>query len=138
MARRLLAREAPSDGVPDDLAAAAERICQRLSEHLSRWVGADGSHALFARALARAQVEHPVLKDVRRPVRSTVCLEGLAESARTHGAGAAAEGVVSILTALLEVLGRLIGDDMAMSLVEQSVPAHASDDPWAPGAPAAS
>lgn len=131
LARRLLAREAPDDAGPDDLAA-AERVCQRVSENLSRWVGADGCHALFARALALAQLEHPVLKGVRRAAQPPTCLEGLAESAHTHDARTAAEGVVAILTALIELLGRLIGDDMAMSLVEQSVPVRATGAEAAP------
>ena len=99
-----------------------------MSENLSRWVGIEGSNALVARALARARADHPALSNVRYTSQSAVCLDGLAESARLHGAGAATDGVVAILTALIDLLGRLIGEDLAMRLVEQSVPAVTPDD----------
>ena len=70
---------------------------------------------------------------MRYSPQSAVCLERLAESARIHGADAAADGVAAILTALIELLGRLIGPDIAMRLVEQSVPADASDRARATG-----
>lgn len=104
-----------------------------MSAKLSRWFGVDGTNALFARALVRAQADHPVLANVRYSRQSAVCLDGLAESARIHGADAAADGVAAILTALIEVLGRLIGQDIAMRLVEQSAPADAPDDARATG-----
>lgn len=133
LARRLLARDAPAEAAPDAVAAATERVCGRLSANLSRWFGIDGTNALFARALVRAQADHPALANVRYSRQSAVCLEGLAENARIHGADAAAHGVAAILTALIELLGRLIGQDIAMRLVEQSVPADAPDDPRTTG-----
>ena len=81
----------------------------------------------------RAQADYPALATVRYSPQSAVCLERLAESARIHGADAAADGVAAILTALIELLGRLIGPDIAMRLVEQSVPADASDRARATG-----
>jgi hypothetical protein len=128
LARRLLARDAPGDDAAHAVTAATDQVCGRVSENLSRWFGIDGSNALFSRALARVQAEHPALANVRYSHQSAVCLEGLAESARTHGAAAAADGVAAILTALIELLGRLIGEDIAMRLVEQSIPAGALDD----------
>ena len=133
LARRLLARDAPGEDAPHAVAAATDRVCGRVSENLSRWVGIDGTNALFARALARAQAEHPALANVRYSRQSAVCLEGLAESAHIHGASAAADGVAAILTALIELLGRLIGEDIAMRLVDQSVPAAPPDDAGATG-----
>ena len=128
LARRLLAREAPAEGAPDAVAAATEQVCGRVSANLSRWFGIDGTDALFARALVQAQADHPALANVRYSHQSAVCLERLAESARIHGTNAVADGVAAILTALIELLGRLIGQDIAMRLVEQSVPADAPDD----------
>jgi hypothetical protein len=132
LARRLLARDAPAEDAPDAVAATTEHVCGRVSANLSRWFGIDGTNALFARALVRAQADHPALANVRYSRQSAVCLEGLAESARLHGAHAAADGVAAILTALIELLGRLIGQDIAMRLVEQSVQA-APDDARATG-----
>ena len=99
-----------------------------MSANLSRWFGIDGTNALFARALVRAQADYPALANVRYSHQSAVCLERLAESARLHGADAAADGVAAILTALIELLGRLIGEDIAMRLLEPSGPASALDD----------
>jgi len=85
-------------------------------------MGRDGCRALFARALATAQSEggHPVLDAVRTSARSAYCLDGLNEGAARHGAAAATDGAAAILSALIELLGRLIGDDMALGLLEQS------------------
>ena len=127
LARRLLALDGHAEDVPDAVAAATERVCGRVSATLSRWFGIDGTNALFARALVRAQADHPALANVRYSRHSAVCLEGLAESASVHGADAAADGVAAILAALIELLGRLIGQDIAMRLVEQSAPTDAPD-----------
>jgi hypothetical protein len=133
LARRLLARDAPAEDVPDAVAAGAEQVCGLVSSNLSRWFGIDGTNALFARALVQAQADHPALANVRYSHQSAACLERLAESARIHGANAAADGVAAILTALIELLSRLIGQDIAMRLVEQSVPADAAVDARATG-----
>jgi len=99
-----------------------------VSANLSRWFGIDGTNALFARALVRAQADHPALANVTYAHQSAVCLERLAESARIHGANAAADGVAATLTALIELLGRLIGQDIALRLVEHSLQADAAAD----------
>ena len=128
LARRLLAGDAPAEHAPDAVAAAAERVCGRVSANLSRWFGTDGTDALFTRAVVRAQAEHPALANVRYSRQSPLCLQGLPETARTHGAAAADDGVAAILTALIELLGRLIGQDIALRLVEHSLQADAAAD----------
>jgi hypothetical protein len=127
LARRLLARDALAEDGPDAVAAATEQVCGRLSANLSRWFGIDGTNALFARALARAQADHSVLTNVRYSRQSAVRLQQLAENARIQGADSAVEGVAAMLTALIELLGRLIGPDIAMRLVEHSLPPEAPD-----------
>jgi len=121
LACQLLTRETLAPPGPDTTSG-ADRVCRRVSDELSRWIGRDGCHALFARALATAQTEggHPVLDTVRTSVRSVYCLDGLNESAARHGPEAATEGAAVVLSALIELLGRLIGEDMALSLLEQS------------------
>jgi len=133
LARRLLARDAPAQDAPEAFAAATEQVCGRVSANLSRWFGIDGTNALFTRALVQAQADHPALANVRYSHQSAVCLERLAESARIHGANAAADGVAAIFTSLIELLSRLIGQDIAVRLVEQSVPADAPPDARATG-----
>jgi hypothetical protein len=120
LASQLLAREI-SAPAGHETTAAADRVCRRVSDELSRWVGTDGCRALFARALATAQgAGHPALDMVRTSARSVYCLDGLTESATRLGDAAASEGAAAILAALIDLLGRLIGDDMALNLLETS------------------
>lgn len=123
LAVRLLTSEAagpPRSGT----AIAPDRVCASVSDELSRWIGRDGCRALFARALATAQADgdHPVLDLVRVSTGSVSCLDGLAEGAARCGSEAATAGATAILSALIELLGRLIGDDMALSLLAHSAP----------------
>ena len=120
LARRLVAPRTSTGAAADLSSLAASRICDQLYGDLSRWIGADGCHALFARALARMQSSHPALRGIRLGGRSDSCLEGVAESVQAHGASAVAAGLEEMLVALIELLGRLIGDDMASKLVELS------------------
>jgi hypothetical protein len=128
LTRRLVAREATTGDAPDVAAAAVQAACERTYQTLSRWLGANGSYALFTRALAQAQAEHPLLRDVRFRTQSEPGLEGVTESIQVHGAAAVAAGLESVLVGLIELLGRLVGHDMAARLVEQSVPNPARDD----------
>jgi hypothetical protein len=99
-------------------------VCANVSDGLSRWIGREGCRALFARALANARADgaHPVLDLVRVSTGSVSCLDGLAEGAARCGAEAAAVGAAAILSELIALLGRLIGDDMALSLLARSAP----------------
>lgn len=126
LARRLVAPQT-STGAADPSSAAASRICDQLYRDLSRWIGTDGSHALFARALTRTQSAHSALRDIRLGSRPDSCLQGVEESVQVHGASAVGEGLEAMLVALLELLGRLIGDDMASRLIEQSVARDTQD-----------
>jgi hypothetical protein len=121
LACQLLTRET-SAPVGADTTGAADRVCRRVSDELSRWMGSEGCRALFARALASAQAAggHPVLEMVRISSGSVYCLDGLTEAAARHGPAAASAGAAAVLAALIELLGRLIGDDMALSVLEQS------------------
>jgi hypothetical protein len=103
------------------LARAAAASCDHLYRELSRWVGPDGCHALFTRALAQARAEHPALAQIHLKPRSEPYIDGVAESIMAHGDPATAEALESMLARLVELLGRLIGDDMAMKLIERSL-----------------
>ena len=126
LASRLLTHETSVPTGPDTVVA-ADRVCRRVSDELARWIGNDGCRALFARALASAQAGggHPALEMVRISVGSTYCLDGLADSATRHGVPAATDGAAAVLAALIDLLGHLIGDDMALNLLEQSAQARA-------------
>ena len=133
LAHRLLASETPSDGDDAALLAAAERLCLRVPDGLSRWFGMYGSRAHLMRALAKAQRDHPSLSGVSVTDAKSPCVVGLAESAHAHGAKSVAEGIVAVLAALADLVGRLIGDDLVVNLLEQSAAASAAGDHKAPG-----
>lgn len=123
-----LLRHETSTPLGADTTGAADRVCRRVSDELALWMGADGCRALFARALAAAQAagDHPVLQMVRVSTGSVYCLDGLTDGATRHGTAAANDGAAAVLAALVELVGRLIGDDMALSLLEHGTRGHAS------------
>ena len=116
-----LEADALSDEAPV-AASATLATSERLYRELSRWVGSVGCHALFTRALADARVSHPLLTGVRVQEGDQPSFEGTAEIIDAHGASATAEALEAMLVTLVEILGRLIGDDMAMKLILQSLP----------------
>ena len=91
-------------------------MCTELRAGLSRWVGAMGYRALIDRALLLARAEHPAL--------GSLSCHGEAEpvttaAVRAHSAAEVATGMVALVAALVELLGRIIGQEMAVRLVEQ-------------------
>ena len=117
VAGQLWARAAGDTILPEDLVAPAERICAELRMGLGRWIGADGYRALLDRALGQTRAAHPVLDSIR----CNGGAEPVARApARVHGAAEVAAGMVALVTELTELLGRIIGEEMAVRLVEQS------------------
>jgi hypothetical protein len=115
-ARWLWERVAGNATKPEQLAAAADRMCAQLRAGLGRWIGTDGYQALLDRALVVARQEHPALGNFS-------CLGGdeqsTAAAVGAHGAADVVAGMVALVTAVIELLGRIIGDEMAVRLVEQ-------------------
>jgi hypothetical protein len=104
----------------DTAARAAAAACDSLYRELSRWVGPDGCHALFARALAETRPQYPALEKIQLHPRSEPYVEGLADSIMARGDPDTAEALESMLVRLVELLGRLIGDDMAGKLIDRT------------------
>lgn len=125
LTHRLLARTAAQGDAPDVAATAA---LERAYGDLTRWFGVAGCQALFTRALLRTRVDHPVLAEVRLGGRSEPGIAGMNDMVRAHGAPAAGAALESLLVALLDLLGRLIGTDMAARLLEQAIPNAEDDD----------
>jgi hypothetical protein len=131
-AQRLLVRELgrpATAAAPDvsEVAAAGERLVARVTIGLARSFGPYGAHALLARALVRAQASHPVLtKATLAPVpaagltRADGRPSNIVGLPATTSATDAMEGVTAWLTQLADLLGGLIGDDLAATLLEQS------------------
>lgn len=110
-----------------DAARTAAAAVDRLYLHLARWVGVDGAHALFMRALAQARAEHP-LDTMQLRAHSSPYIEGVAETVAQHGSDKVAEALEAILVMLIELLGRLIGEEMTRNLIERGLAEFAKDD----------
>lgn len=121
MARRLLARESSAAGEPAMAAAALQRALVRVSANLRDSVGEDGRNALLARALARTESDHPALKDLRKLNHGVIQLDGVVASVEAHGVVPVTAAIEALLATLLDVLGRLIGEDMAMRLLDHDL-----------------
>jgi hypothetical protein len=119
LARQILDRDlaAVETTTAAGAAAAAELVFHRLADNLVRWVGSDGSQALFTRARSLAQARNLNVKMVPPPARSALFLDALAANSKPHDTEAVMEGAVTILAALLELLTRLVGDDLAVRLL---------------------
>lgn len=131
IARRLIDSRRQDPTGAETAARAAASACDQLYHELSRWVGVDGCHALFMRALAQARTEppeHPALAQIQLHPRSEPHIEGLAATIMAFGDAATAEAFESVLVRLVELLGRLIGDDMATKLIGRGLAASEGDD----------
>jgi hypothetical protein len=118
-----------SELTPGESAAlATASACDHAYKELSRWVGADGCHALFSRALALAVLEHSALSPIRLRARSHPYVDGVSAAIAAEGDAPTAAALESMLIRLVELLGRLIGDDMAANLIERGLHAPGRGD----------
>jgi hypothetical protein len=122
VARRLVERATTDHSGHAAAGPALQQTCTRVLGNLRESLGDDGCNALLARALARTEGAHPPLKKIRRLYGDTIHLDGVAASVETFGAPAVTAAVESLFAALVAVLGRLIGEDMAVRLIDS--------DPW--------
>jgi hypothetical protein len=119
VARRILARDAPAPREKDLEAAgqALQRSCTRMTAALWRTMGPAGSSALLARAFARTEGAHPILKALHRGNGDATRLEGIAESVKAHGIAEVTAAIEAFLATVIDILARLIGEDMATRLI---------------------
>lgn len=120
LTRRLVARPAVSGKGPDGAALAVHAACERTYRELTRALGLSGSEALLLRAIAEAQLQHPLLKEIRIGRTGTSDLDGVTAMVQAHGAPAVSAALEAVLERLFALLGRLIGDDMVARLVDQA------------------
>lgn len=120
LARRLLSREASGSNDPVDRVAAGERIFAGARGHLAFWFGADGLEALLRRAIDRAGVAQPPPAEPRHPPRGASAVDVIVTMARAAPAQQGAERLEMILTAFVDLLTRLVGEEMTERLLEQS------------------
>ncbi len=133
LAHRLLAA-ASAAAVGGDPVTVATRVLADIADTLARWFGPYGYHALLTRAVARAQPAHPVLATVRVHDLLTPVLDGLPEAATAHGVPAVHAAVAAVIAGVVDLLGRVIGDDMARNLLESLMLTAPPPDATRPGA----
>lgn len=121
LARRVIEARRSERSEGDTPARVAAAASDQLYRELSRWVGLDGCYALFSRALSQARTDYPALEQIQIRARSQPHIDGVAETIMARGDPATAEALEFMLELLVELLGRLIGDDMARKLIERSL-----------------
>jgi hypothetical protein len=117
VAQRLWQRAVGDSNTPEDVAVAATHMCTWLRVGLTRWVGTMGYRALIDRALLLARAEHPALGSLSCHGEEEPLTRAMV---RAHSAEEVATGMVALVTALVELLGRILGEEMAVRLVERS------------------
>jgi hypothetical protein len=124
-ARRLWSRDGADADAPEDVSAAADRICLSLRTGLGRWIGDEGYRALLRRAIEQERAMHPVIAELPwhdgKPGQSSAAV-------RAHGAAAVTDGVLALIAALIGFLARVVGQNMAVQLVEQTSSRQAPGD----------
>jgi cation diffusion facilitator CzcD-associated flavoprotein CzcO len=99
--------------------AAVSLLVERVHVGLARWFGPFGALALMTRAITRARVDHPVLANVVASA-TTPHVTGWSQETTADHTIATSDAVITVLTCLHETLTRLIGDDLAETLLSQS------------------
>lgn len=105
-------------GEPVSANSTLEYRCRQVTGSLRDALGPDGCSALLARALAECESLHPVLKHMRGPDGREIQLDGVSAGIERYGVDAAEAGVEAMLSSLAGTLGRLIGEDMALRLID--------------------
>lgn len=117
--RSILTRDAGAGSqaiTADELQRACTRVCDNLRESL----GEDGATALLARSLARTAGAHPALKTIQHENGRGITLDGVVASVEQHGIDSSTAAIEALFVALVDVLGRLIGEDMAGRLLDHN------------------
>ncbi|MDB4877931.1 MAG: hypothetical protein JWM41_4377 [Gemmatimonadetes bacterium] len=120
-ARRLLAREVAGAGEPESAGLAMQALCTRITENLRRSVGDDGYNALLVRVLGPTDEADPVLLALRSS-HAVGSLDAVVAGVASHGVPTVTAALEALLARLLDVLGSLVGPDMALSLLDLDGP----------------
>jgi hypothetical protein len=128
LAKRLVDRETSTRNAITSRASATALAGEGLYRTLSRWIGSDGCHALFTRARLQEQPASPALESLQLSPRHDPYIIGVAESIGEYGNDATADAIESMIVGMIELLGRLIGVDMAASLIERSLSEFPQDN----------
>jgi hypothetical protein len=119
LAQRLLAYQDAAGKTSEPTELAAFGVCERLRQPLITLAGLAGFRSLLSRALTLARAEAPSLSAVQ--VAADGSLRGLDELGPRVDADQAREAGVILITQLLELLVRVVGEAMTLQLVTSEI-----------------
>jgi hypothetical protein len=119
LAQRLLAYENAAGKTSEPTEFAAFRVCDRLRQSVITIAGVAGFRSLLSRALTLARVEAPSLNAVQ--VAADGSLQGLDELRPQVDADQAREVGIILITQLLGLLVRVVGEAMTLQLVTSEI-----------------
>jgi hypothetical protein len=119
LAQRLLACQNATGKTSEPTEFAAFRVCETLRQPLCALAGVAGFRSLLSRALTLARAEAPSLGAVR--VAADGSLQGLDELRPQVDADQAREAGIILITQLLGLLVRVVGEAMTLQLVTSEI-----------------
>ena len=119
LALRLLAYENAADKTSEPTEFAAFGVCERLRQPLINLAGVAGFRSLLSRALTLARAEAPSLSAVQ--VAADGSLQGLDELRPQVDADEAREAAITLVTQLLGLLVRVVGEAVTLQLVASEI-----------------
>jgi hypothetical protein len=119
LAQRLLAYENARGKTSEPTEFAAFRVCERLRQPVITFAGVAGFRSLLSRALTLARAKVPALSPVQ--VAADGSLKGLDELRPQVDADQAKEAGIILITQLLGLLVRVVGEAMTLQLVTSEI-----------------
>jgi hypothetical protein len=119
LAQRLLAYENAAGKTSEPKQFAAFGVCERLRQPLIALAGVAGFRSLLSRALALAGAEAPSLRVVK--VAADGSIQGLDELRPQLDADQAREAGIILITQLLGLLVRVVGEAVTLQLVTSEI-----------------
>jgi len=115
VAHRLWDATAQHLGDSDDVLVICELLLTRLEARLRRWIGAEGYASLLSRSVAESIHDQPALTTIPNLV-----ADETETAAMTANENEQRDAVLALLVTMMQQLGGIIGDNMAIRLIEQS------------------
>ena len=110
------------------MAAALHDVVAPVFANLRGALGDDGCTALASRAFVRSEWEHPPVAAVRGATDCEIHLADIVAAMEAHGSQATARALEAVLIKLSEILGRIIGEDMAIGIMDHRLSGPAKDE----------
>jgi hypothetical protein len=121
LAKRVVAAELGDPSSAEQMATAATRICEKLSQYLAGIVGQGGIRTLLERSLTLTRASFPWLPSVGAPSDESPWAP-LQASLAQQDAAAAQAAFTTFLASFIALFGRLIGDALVARLLHEIWP----------------